>query len=204
MREHRIFAAVYDHINAPLERRVLGARRERLLGELTGEVLDVGGGTGVNLHHLRNAERVTVAEPDGAMRARLTSRLDRSHAPVEVSANSAEALPYADAGFDAVVCTLVLCTIPDADRALREMRRVLKPSGCLIVLEHVRGSGALARWQDRVDPLWTRLVAGCHLNRDTFAAIERSGFAWDSYENFTPLPRWVLTSAMLQGVASPA
>jgi ubiquinone/menaquinone biosynthesis C-methylase UbiE len=199
-RSHRVFAAVYDRMNRPLERSWLGERRARLLADLSGDVLDVGAGTGANLAHLRRAARVVATEPDPAMRKRLTGKLTEAHAPVEVADAPAESLPYPDASFDAVVYTLVLCTVADPDAALAEARRVLKPSGRLVVLEHVRGAGRLARWQDRLDPLWSRFGAGCHLNRDTRATIERAGFAFDRVEAFEPLPRWVPTRTMLEAV----
>ena len=200
-RGHRLFAAVYDWLQRPLERRFLGERRARLLEHLRGEVFDVGAGTGANLRYFERADHVIAAEPDPAMRRRLVSRLPEARVPVEVVDAEAESLPFDDARFDAVVYTLVLCTVTDPSRALSEARRVLKPGGRLIVFEHVRGIGRLARWQDRVTPLWSRLFAGCHPNRDTRSAIERAGFSFERVEELDPLPRWVLTSPMLEAVA---
>jgi ubiquinone/menaquinone biosynthesis C-methylase UbiE len=204
-RGHPLFAAVYDAMNRPLEARLFGQRRARLLADLTGTVLDVGAGTGANLRHFRRAARVVAAEPDPAMRARLARKLSEASVPVEIVAAPAEQLPYPDRSFDAVVCTLVLCTVADPDRALAEIRRVLVPGGSLVVLEHVRGQGRLATWQDRLTSLWSRLAAGCHPNRDTRAAIERAGFEFRHVEEFAPLPAWVLTRTMLEAeAASPA
>ena len=204
---HRLVASMYDRMTAPMERRFLGQRRERLLAGLTGRVLDVGAGTGANLRHLRHAVGVVVAEPDDAMRARLAIRCreDREPAgvPVEVVAATAESLPYDDGTFDAVVFTLVLCTVAEPARALAEARRVLRPSGQLVVLEHVRGGPGLTRWQDRIDPLWSRLMAGCHPNRDTQLAIAQAGFTFEHVECFQPMPGWIPTSPMLEAVAIP-
>lgn len=202
-RSHRVFAALYDHQFRPLEKRWLGERRARLLGRLEGEVLEIGAGTGANLPHYRKASRVVASEPDQAMRRRMSAKAGQATVPVEIRDTPAEPLPDPDGSFDAVVYTLVLCTVPDPGDALAEARRVLKPNGRLVVLEHIRGSGRLATWQDRLDPLWSRLGAGCHPNRDTRTAIERAGFRFEHVEVFQPLPRWVLTSTMTEGVATP-
>jgi len=201
MAGHRLFATWYDAINGPLERRVLAGHRERLLAGLPGTVLDIGAGTGANLPHFRAATRVFAIEPNAAMRDRLAAKLDRASVPVEVTDASAEALPFPDASVDAVVFTLVLCTVTDPDRALAEARRVLRPNGRLAVLEHVRGTGRLARWQDRVTPVWRLLGAGCRVNRDTGAAIERAGFTLDQLEFFDPMPRLVPTRPWLSATA---
>ncbi|MDQ4116925.1 MAG: class I SAM-dependent methyltransferase [Actinomycetota bacterium] len=197
-RGHRVFAAFYDRLVAPLERTVIGPIRTELIGPLTGAVLDVGAGTGADLRHFRAAARVVAAEPDPAMRRRLTARLDEARVPVEVSDAGAEALPFPDAAFDAVVFTLVLCTIPHPDRALAEARRVLRPGGRLVVLEHVRGHGRHARWQSRLDPVWTRVMAGCHLDRDTATTVRSAGFEPDHEQRFTVPPSWGPTSSLLR------
>ncbi len=145
-----------------------------------------------------------MTEPDPAMRRRLAGKAQHADVPVQVDDAAAEALPYPSGSFDTVVFTLVLCTVTDPGRALAEARRVLRSDGRLIVLEHVRGAGGLARWQDRVTPLWNRLGAGCHPNRDTRAAVERAGFRFLEVERFRPMPRWIPVSSWLQGVATPA
>lgn len=160
---HPIFAALYDPLGESAERGWMGRRRSRLLAGASGAVLEIGGGTGANLPHYRDAGRVVVAEPDPHMRARLGRKLDRSRVPVEVSAAGAEDLPFADGSFDAVVSTLVLCTVPDQGRGLAEVRRVLKPGGRLLFIEHVRGEGTVAGMQDRILPLWRRLLSGFSL-----------------------------------------
>jgi ubiquinone/menaquinone biosynthesis C-methylase UbiE len=207
VKEHRLFAATYDLMLSSMERRFLGRRRQELLAGLTGRVLDIGAGTGANLPYYRDAAEVVLAEPDGAMRAKLDGKLASASVavavPVTVSDAPAEALPFPDGSFDVVVSTLVLCTVEDPDRALSEVRRVLAPGGRLVLLEHVRSSGGLARWQDRLTPLWRHLAAGCHLNRDTRSAVERAGFTVTEFESVQELPRWVPISSMIQAVATP-
>ena len=164
----------------------MGERRVRLLAGARGAVLEVGGGTGANLAHYRGVDRVTVVEPDPHMRKKLCPKAAAASFPVEVSAAGAEALPFPGGSFDTVVSTLVLCTVPDQALALGEIRRVLRPGGLLLFIEHVRAEGAMARWQDRIVPLWERLLGGCHPNRDTVAAIEEAGFEIETFEAFYP------------------
>jgi SAM-dependent methyltransferase len=183
---HPVFAALYDPIGASMERRWMGPRRRRLLAGARGAVLEIGGGTGANLVHYRDVDRVTIAEPDPFMRSRIGPKLQDSRVPVEVSSAGAEALPFPDGSFDTVVSTLVLCTVPDQEAVLEEIRRVLRPGGRLLFIEHVRAAGSMARWQDRLEPLWRRLLGGCHPNRNTLAAIEGAGFEIETFESFYP------------------
>jgi ubiquinone/menaquinone biosynthesis C-methylase UbiE len=183
---HPIFAALYDPIGASMERRWMGGRRRRLLAGARGAVLEIGGGTGANLTHYRDVDRVTIAEPDPFMRHRIGPKLEDARVPVEVSAAGAEELPFPDGSFDTVVSTLVLCTVPDQESALDEVRRILRPGGRLLFIEHVRAAGSTARWQDRLEPLWGRLLGGCHPNRDTVLAIEEAGFEIETFESFHP------------------
>jgi ubiquinone/menaquinone biosynthesis C-methylase UbiE len=138
---HSIFAALYDPIGASMERRWMGGRRRRLLAGARGAVLEIGGGTGANLAHYRDVDRVTIAEPDPFMRRRLDQKLTDARVPVEVSPAGTEELPFPDGSFDTVVSTLVLCTVPDQESALDEVRRVLRPGGRLLFIEHVRAGG---------------------------------------------------------------
>jgi ubiquinone/menaquinone biosynthesis C-methylase UbiE len=202
MKDHKLFAAMYDRVIASVEKKTLARRRASLLGGLTGRVLDVGAGTGVNLPYFASASLVVLAEPDGAMRAKITPKLQQARVPVELSDAPAEALPFPDGHFDAAVCTLVLCTVPDPAAALAEIRRVLAPGGTLVVLEHVRGAGRLAKVQQGIGPVWTKLAAGCVLTRDTKAALEQAGFTLVEYEAFQDLPRIMPIAPMIQAVAT--
>ncbi len=180
----------------------MGERRSRLVSGASGEVLEIGGGTGANLPYYHDVRRVVITEPDPFMREKLWPKLTRTNVPVEVSDAGAQDLPFADDSFDVVVSTLVLCTVPDQRDALAEVRRVLRPGGRLLFLEHVRGTGRMiSRWQDHVAPLWGRLFAGCHPNRDTVASIEAAGFEVRDPERFKPPVPFSGLVPSVQGVA---
>ncbi|RZT75537.1 methyltransferase family protein [Pseudonocardia sediminis] len=195
---HRIFAAFYDQMLAPVERSLLGPRRAALLGNLSGRVIDVGAGTGANLPFFRSADEVLAVEPDPAMRRRLAGHSSRCPAPMTLCAAGADDLPVEDGAVDAVVFALVLCTVPEPVRALAEARRVLRRGGTLVALEHVVGHGRPAAWRRRLDPLWTRMAAGCHLDRDTESTIRAAGFELAAVEHFGPTPSWGPIGSMVQ------
>jgi ubiquinone/menaquinone biosynthesis C-methylase UbiE len=167
---------VYDLLSRSAEKGELGRRRHDLLSGLEGTVLEIGAGTGLNLPHYQQAEKVVAVEPDLSMARRLPGRIAEASVPVEVVAGSAEALPFPDGAFDTVVITFVLCSVADPAAALAEIRRVLAPRGRLVLLEHVRGDDELARWQNRFTPLHRKLAGNCHLNRDTKRAVAEAGF----------------------------
>jgi len=173
----RFFAATYDRMSRKTEEAGLGDMRHGLLAELGGSVLEIGGGTGANLlHYDGKIESLMLTEPDPSMLRRL-QRKAREQAPLaKVLRAPAEDLPFEDGTFDTVVSTLVLCGVDDQERSLREIRRVLRPGGQLLFLEHVRSDDAhFARFQDRMNWL-NRLVVGCDCNRPTLATIEATGF----------------------------
>ena len=167
---------IYDLLSRGAEKGEMGERREALLARVEGDVLEIGAGTGWNLPHYGAATRVVAVEPDASMAKRLPEKLAQASVPVEVVTAQAESLPFPDASFDAVVSTFVLCSVEDPSRVLAELRRVLRPEGRLVLLEHVRGEGRTARWQDRMTGLHRRLAGNCHLNRDTRTAIAQAGF----------------------------
>ena len=172
----RAFAALYDRMLAATEEAGLREQRRALVSQARGRVLEVGAGTGLNLPYYERTARVVAVEPDEGMADRLPARIAEAKVPVEVVAASAESLPFEDGRFDAAVLTFVLCSIPEPVEALREIRRVLRPGGRLVVLEHVRGDGRVGRWQDRLTPLQRKLAGNCHLNRETLDAIGAAGF----------------------------
>ena len=176
-REHPVHAALYDLLVVPQDWLGLRRQRARVAREARGNVLEIGVGTGLNLPHYAEAASVVAIDPDSHMLRRARRRARKTAVPVELVQASAEELPFPDASFDTVVVTLALCTVEDPAGALREVRRVLKPDGRLVFLEHVRAAThRLARTQDRLAPAWKRLSGGCHLNRTTVETIEREGF----------------------------
>ncbi len=174
----RLFAAIYDPFMRSTEQACLSRWRADLLTQASGDVIELGAGTGVNLpFYGSQVTRLVLTEPDGHMRAKLRTRAGLRPA-VDVRAASADALPFDDATFDTVVSTLVLCSVPDVGRALAEVRRVLRPGGRLLFLEHVAADDRPARlaWQRRLEPLWCRVAGNCHLTRRTDEEIRAAGF----------------------------
>jgi SAM-dependent methyltransferase len=187
------------------ERGPLGTRRRELLREASGRVLEIGAGTGANLPHYPAVTRLVLTEPDAAMRRRIRPRLAGAGFPVEVRDAPAERLPFPDGSADTVVATLVLCSVDDPARALAEVRRVLRPGGRLLFLEHVRARGRAARWQDRIAPVWRRLAGGCRPNRETVEAITSAGFAVTALRRLDDVPMPPPARPVVAGVAvSPA
>src|SRR5246127_3349036 len=185
----KFFAATYDRMSRKTEDAGLRDMRHGLLAGAGGSVLEIGGGTGANLAHYNGRiESLVITEPELAMLRRLQSKA-RDQAPLaKILRAPAEDIPFEDDTFDTVVSTLVLCGVDDQARSLREARRVLRPGGQLLFLEHVRSDDpALARLQDRMNWL-NQLVVCCDCNRPTLTSIEAAGFTISSLER-TTLPK---------------
>jgi len=185
----KLFALTYDRQIARTERAGLRAFRQDLLAGAKGDVLEIGGGTGANLPFYGPAvESLTMTEPEVAMVGRLERNV-REHAPAtKVLRAPAEDLPFDDDTFDVAVSTLVLCGVDDQPRALRELRRVLRPGGQLLFIEHVRSDDPrTAHMQDRMNWL-NRLVVCCDCNRPTLGSIQEAGFTITQVEH-TALPK---------------
>jgi ubiquinone/menaquinone biosynthesis C-methylase UbiE len=196
------FAVMYDRFMAGTERAGLAQRREALLADASGDVLEIGGGTGLNLPHYGPAvQTLTVTEPDRHMLGRLERRAGGLARPVTVLRAPAEDLPFDDDTFDVAVSTVVLCSVDDQPRALRELLRVLRPGGRLLFVEHVRSDDpSLARRQDRMNWL-NRVVTRCDCNRPTLASIEAAGFTVTRLERGTLPKAPGFAAPMLVGVA---
>lgn len=191
-----LMARVYDRVMASSEQACLQRWRSELFADLRGRVLEVGAGTGASLPcYPDTLEELVLAEPDPHMRRQLTVRV-RGRARVHVCADPIESLSAADASFDAVVSSLVLCSVASPERALAEVSRVLRPGGRLLFIEHVAAhrEPVRLRWQRRVEPLWRRVAGNCHLTRNTEASILAAGFEierleHDALQNPMPLIR---------------
>jgi ubiquinone/menaquinone biosynthesis C-methylase UbiE len=202
----RFFALTYDRQMTKVEKAGLRARREGLLAGAAGQVLEIGAGTGSNLRFYGPAvESLTLTEPEIPMMRRL-NRKARGQAPATAVLRApAEDLPFPDDSFDAAVSTLVLCGVDDQPRALRELRRVLRPGGQLLFFEHVRsGDARLARSQDRMNGI-NRFVVGCDCNRPTLASIQDAGFTVTHVEHATiaKVPRFA-GPAIIGSATAPA
>ena len=160
--------------------------RSRVCAGLRGNVLEVGFGSGRNVPHYPEAvDSVRAVEPAAAGRALAERRVASSSVPVEFVGLDGEELPLTDASVDHVLTTWTLCTIPDVERALAEMRRVLRPGGALHFAEHGRSpDGKVSKWQDRLTPIQKRIAGGCHLNRPIEDLVRGAGFEVTSLETF--------------------
>jgi ubiquinone/menaquinone biosynthesis C-methylase UbiE len=185
----KFFALTYDWQMAKTEKAGLRDLRERLLTGLSGDVLEIGAGTGSNLPYYGPAVRsLTLTEPQPPMLRRLQRAISEQRPAATVLRAPAEDLPFDDHTFDVAVSTLVLCGVDDQPRALRELRRVLRPGGQLLFFEHVRADDArTARLQDQMNWL-NRIVVCCDCNRPTLDSIKTAGFTITVAEH-TFLPR---------------
>ena len=199
----RFIALTYDRQLAKVEQAGLGELRQTLLAGASGLVLEVGGGTGANLpFYGPDVESLTITEPEPSMLRRLERRVREQSPDTKVLRAPAEDLPFEDNMFDVAVSTLVLCGVDDQARALGELRRVLRPGGRLIFIEHVRSDEpGLARWQDRLNGL-IRLVTCCDCNRRTLDSIQAEGFEVTAVEHTSlkKVPPW--DSPLIAGTAT--
>lgn len=205
MKGHKWFAAVYDKISESQEKKFMGAIRSEMLKDVTGRVLEIGAGTGLNFKHYKNGAQITATEPDSYMLQRAQKRAAEMTASIELKQAAAEDLPFPDASFDFVVSTLVLCSVKDPRKALSEIKRVLKPGGELRLYEHVRYKNLLgALGQDAIGPVWQWVGAGCHPNRDTERYVREAGFELSGVhvrKDLPPIPPMIFVRPHLQAVA---
>jgi ubiquinone/menaquinone biosynthesis C-methylase UbiE len=169
--------------NFAMRNKHLAAYRDRVVPAAAGRVLEVGIGSGLNLpRYSSNVQQVIGLEPSPKLLG-MARNAERRSFPVDLIEGSAEEIPLEKGSVDTVVTTWTLCTIPDAGRALHEMRRVLKPGGRLLFVEHGRAPDPnVVWWQDRLTPIWKHMGGGCHLNRGIQSLIQGSGFRFDRLE----------------------
>jgi ubiquinone/menaquinone biosynthesis C-methylase UbiE len=173
----RVFAALYDPLSAKPEAKFGAEIKRKLLANARGRVLEIGVGTGLSLLHYPPDVEVVGVEPSEPMRRRAQRRAADVGRDVSLVEAPAEELPFADDSFDTVVSLAVLCSVRDPARVLAEVRRVLRPGGRFIFLEHVRSDDPqLARKQDRWERPWGWIAGGCHPNRRTLETIQNAGF----------------------------
>ncbi|MET8969633.1 class I SAM-dependent methyltransferase [Streptomyces hydrogenans] len=187
-RPHPFFARCYARLAGPaLEKAGVDEYRERLLAGLTGEVIEIGAGNGLNFpHYPPEVTRLVAVEPEPTLRALARDRAATCPVPLEVHEARAEQLPFPDASFDAAVACLTLCSIADPPAALAELRRVLRPGGQLRFFEHVQArTTGMRRLQRVLDAtVWPRLMGGCHTGRDTLTTLTTAGFTPTTVDRF--------------------
>ena len=206
-----LLAPIYDRMLASAEQAGLRRWRGELLAGLSGRVVEIGAGTGANLGlHPAAISELVLTEPDPAMRGLLEAKLAERRvageigpAAVEVRGDSADRLAEPDGSADAVVSFLVLCTVPDPVATLAEARRVLKPGGRLVFLEHVAAHDrpTRLRWQRRIDPIWRRVAGGCRLTRDTERMITDAGFTLETITRQSARKMPAVVRATIRGAA---
>jgi ubiquinone/menaquinone biosynthesis C-methylase UbiE len=201
---HPLFARFFTQLSRLMERD-LGEYRRELLSGLSGRVLEVGAGNGMNFRHYpATVDEVVALEPESYLRGKAEQAAQTAPVPVDVRAAAAYPLPVEDQGFDAAVTSLVLCTVPEPQVALTELQRVLKPGGELRFMEHVRSErprkARVQHWADR-SGLWPRIAGGCHCARDSATAIESAGFRIEQVRSFGLGPGWGITYPHVLGRA---
>jgi SAM-dependent methyltransferase len=172
------FAQAYIRIAPKADARGASGHRRELLAGLAGVVCEVGAGSGLNFaHYPATVTRVVAVEPEPTLRVHSGEVAVTAPVPIDVVDGTADALPVGDASCDAVVLSLVMCTVPDPAATLAEVRRALRPGGQVRFYEHVRSRNrVVAVAEDVITPLWARFAAGCHVNRDPVVALGEAGF----------------------------
>ena len=166
--------------------KVIAEERQKCLAEVKGQVLEVGFGSGHNLpYYPKGIEKVVAIDPSIVSAKLALKRIGQAAFPVEYLPLRGEEIPAPSGSFDSVVSTFTLCTIPDADAALRQIRRVLKPDGRFFFVEHGRsGDPAVQRWQARMNGFQKFVCGGCHLNRDIEQLVINAGFELLAIEKY--------------------
>ncbi|WP_447860779.1 class I SAM-dependent methyltransferase [Nitrospira calida] len=200
MYARRIFPRLMDWV---LSGERFQQERQRTLSQAYGEVLEIGFGTGLNVpHYPPKLSWLRAVDPINMLPRRVEERASRATFPIQIQFVSAEALPFEEARFDCAVSTFTLCSVRDPKTVLTEVRRVLKPGGLFLFLEHGRSDDAkIAKWQDLLTPVQRLIACGCHLNRKIDTLIAQAGLSLTQLDRFriSELPR--IAAEMYRGVA---
>lgn len=187
------------------EKTGLARWRRRVVADAAGSVLELGAGTGLNLkHYSPGLDRLVLVEPDRHKAKLLAGKTPPEGVTAEIVRAPGEVLPFDDDSFDTVLVTLVLCTVGDPEATVGEIRRILKPGGRLLFMEHVRSDGPrLGPLQDRLEKTWMRVADGCHCNRRTVPLLEAGGFEVEIRASVDQFPMPPVARPIVSGVARP-
>ena len=194
----------YDSCMCKTEEACLKGWRQELLKSVGGDVLEIGAGTGANIKYYPESTNLVMAEPDKNMRKQIESKIKSSRLKgVSVSAGSAEKIEAKDESFDFVVSSLVCCSVTNLELALLEIKRVLRPEGKLVFLEHVAATTGSKRrkWQNMINPFWRKLAGNCHLNRETENAILSAGFKFQDIKRESMRKALPIVRPTIRGIA---
>lgn len=198
-------AYLYDKVMADTEAACLQQWREDLLKTVSGRVLEIGAGTGANLAFYDHKQvELTLCEPDAIMRKQLLKKIhDQQLTNIHTSTDGAEVIQAESNSMDYVVSTLVCCSVTDLSKSLKEIKRILKPGGKFVFLEHVAAQSGTGRrkWQNIINPVWRKLAGNCHLNRDTQQAILEAGFSIQAIESESMRKAMALVRPTIRGMA---
>lgn len=201
---HSLLAAATDVLPLPEEAPTVARRRQRLISQAKGRVLEVGASGGRNLPHYTrgDVEMVVVLAPKAARRGRLMERIASAPVRVEVHEAIAEEVLFEDGWFDTVVSTLALCSVADLNATVNALRRLLSPTGSLLLLEHVGASGLVGGFQKVATPLWSR-AGGCRLDRDVLGALRAGGFSVTDVSRFNVIGGRFAPGTWVEATARP-
>jgi ubiquinone/menaquinone biosynthesis C-methylase UbiE len=203
-----LIALFYDRLMSRAEEACLKEWRQELLGQVSGEVLEIGAGTGANIgFYPDSVARLVLAEPDKHMRIQLEAKIsNHSLENITIASGTAEQIDAGDESYDYVVASLVCCSLSDPEAGLREIRRVLRPGGSLVFMEHVAAAAGTSRrrWQNIINPFWRRLAGNCHLNRETELTIVKAGFKIRRIERESMRKAIPIVRPTIRGIAEKA
>jgi ubiquinone/menaquinone biosynthesis C-methylase UbiE len=199
-------AKFYDAAMKNTEKLCLSQWRSELLGNVHGDILEIGSGTGVNLKYYPDTiNQLVLSEPNINMRHYLNKRIkDAGRNNISMAHNDAESIDFPDESFDYIVSTLVLCSVTDQLNCLTELKRILRPNGKLLFIEHVAAEDnpRLLKWQKRIEPFWKFIGGNCHLTRNTESVIKQAGFNSIQLEKTSFLGAPSIVGPIIKGIAS--